>query len=140
MCIVNVVDASSLARGLYLTTELIELGRPMVIALNMIDVADRHGQHIDAYRLSQELGCPVVPIIASRGDGIAALKDAIFSAAAPTATLAGLEDPTTRYRFIDSVLEACMQTTPIRRTITDRIDALVLNRFWRFPCFCWSCT
>lgn len=133
--IVNVVDASSLARGLYLTTELIELGRPMVIVLNMIDVADRHGQHIDAYRLSQELGCPVVPIIASRGDGIAALKDAIFSAAAPTATLAGLEDPTTRYRFIDSVLEACMQTTPIRRTITDRIDALVLNRFLAFPVF-----
>ena len=51
--LVNVVDASSLARGLYLTLELLESGLPVVVALNMMDVADDHGLHIDAFSLSQ---------------------------------------------------------------------------------------
>jgi ferrous iron transport protein B len=65
--IVNVVDAASLARGLYLTTQLLDLDTPVVLALNMMDVADRHGVHVDPYKLDHALGCPVVPLVASRG-------------------------------------------------------------------------
>src|SRR5262245_35364597 len=75
--IINVVDAASLARGLYLTGELLDLDIPVVVALNMMDVADRHGVHIDPRRLSDSLGSPVVPLIASRGDGIGILQDVI---------------------------------------------------------------
>jgi ferrous iron transport protein B len=133
--IVNVIDASSLARGLYLTTELLSCGLPIVVALNMIDVADHHGIHIDSFSLSQQLGCPVVPIIANRGDGLAALKDAIEAATLPSVELPQFADPNERYGFIDSALDTSMRITPIRRTLTDRIDAVALNRYLAFPIF-----
>jgi ferrous iron transport protein B len=133
--IVNVVDASSLARGLYLTTELLAIGQPVVVALNMMDVADRHGLHIDAFHLSNHLGCPVVPIVASRGEGIGPLKDAIMSAVAPAETPQHFPSPEDRYRYIDRLLDEVVQSTAIRRTVTDRIDSVVLNRFLAFPIF-----
>ena len=80
--LVNVIDASSLARGLYLTLELLERGRPLVVALNMMDVADKHGCHIDAVALAKRLGCPVVPLIATHNDGVDALKDAVMTRSA----------------------------------------------------------
>ena len=133
--IVNVIDASSLARGLYLTTELLTAGTPVVVALNMMDVADKHGLHIDAYQLARQLGCPVVPIIASRGEGIGSLKDAIMAADPPAASLPEFTDPADRYRYIDALLADVIKSTAIRRTLTDQIDAVVLNRFLAFPIF-----
>lgn len=69
-CIINVVDAAQLALGLDLTIELLEIRRPMILALNMIDEADRLGIRIDVEMLSQKLGIPVLPMIASKGRGI----------------------------------------------------------------------
>ncbi|HNZ48009.1 MAG TPA: ferrous iron transport protein B [Candidatus Hydrogenedentes bacterium] len=68
--IVNVVDASNLERNLYLSIQLMEIGIPMVIALNMVDTAERRGYKIDAETLSRLLGVPVIPTIACRGKGI----------------------------------------------------------------------
>ncbi|MCZ6619827.1 MAG: ferrous iron transport protein B [Gammaproteobacteria bacterium] len=146
--LVNVVDASSLARGLYLTTELLEQDRPVVVALNMMDVAAGFGQHIDSEKLAILLGCPVVPIVASREEGIGVLKDAIdnvtrnacveANAAASDAAGAGTKSfatPIARYRYIDELLSQCVRSTAIRRTVTDRIDSVVLNRFLAFPIF-----
>src|SRR5262249_55609299 len=75
------VDASNLERNLYLTTQALELGVPVVVALNMIDVAERHGIRIDAARLSKQLGVPVVPIQANKGKGIDRLRETIAVAA-----------------------------------------------------------
>jgi ferrous iron transport protein B len=75
--IVNVIDACSIERGLYLSAQLFDAGVPVVIALNMIDVADAAGIHVDTVRLSALLGCPVVPLVASRGEGVGALLDVI---------------------------------------------------------------
>jgi len=198
--IVNVIDASSLARGLYLTGELLDLDIPVVVALNMMDVADRHGMHIDPYRLGTEIGAPVVPLIASRREGLGTLKDVIGSAiqAAPPiaqgsearrgiklthvleTTLATLSrelaeqgvtrhrrfvaaallegdqavaarigrvehlghvatssEPLSvaRYHAIDQLLERALHTTPVRRTVTDMLDAVFLNRLLAFPLF-----
>lgn len=80
--IVNIVDASNLERNLYLTAQLLEMHLPVVVALNMMDVAKDRQMRIDVERLAQRLGCPVVPIIASRKRGIEALKDAIAAAVA----------------------------------------------------------
>ncbi len=77
--LVNIIDATSLERGLYLTTQLMDAGVPMVIALNMMDVADSRGLHIDPYALGQQLGIPVVPIIASRSEGIGTLVDVVIN-------------------------------------------------------------
>src|SRR5438128_3251357 len=65
--VVVVVDASNLQRNLYFATQVIELGYPTIVALNMIDVAEQNGHHIDAQKLSRELGVPVYPIAASSG-------------------------------------------------------------------------
>ena len=76
--IVNVVDASTLSRGLELTLELIELGYPMVIALNMVDVAERKGIELDADTAEKLLGVPGVPTIAAHGRGVRELLDRAF--------------------------------------------------------------
>lgn len=75
--IVNVLDASNLERNLYLTTQILELQRPVVFALNMMDDAERQGTRIDLKILSALLGGPVVPTIGNREEGLQALKEAI---------------------------------------------------------------
>ena len=75
-----VVAANNLERNLYLVSQVLELGRPLVIALSMVDVAQDHGLQIDAQRLSRQLGVPVVPIQAHRGLGLGDLKDALAAA------------------------------------------------------------
>ena len=106
----------------------------MVVALNMMDIADKHGMHIDTFALSQKLGCPVVPLIASRNDGIGPLKDALHHPSGQ-AGLSIPDDSTSRYQLIDQILSTCIRSTPVRRTLTDHIDAVVLNRFLAFPLF-----
>ncbi len=81
--IIAVVDASNLARNLFLVSQLIELRRPLMIALNMTDIAARRGQSVDAAALARELGVPVIPVVGNRRQGIDALKAAITSAPVP---------------------------------------------------------
>ncbi len=78
--VVVVVDASNLQRNLYLVSQLVELGRPLVVALNMMDVAQRRGLHIDPDALQRELGVPVVPVVGHKRQGIDLLKEAISQA------------------------------------------------------------
>ncbi|MDR3107852.1 MAG: ferrous iron transport protein B, partial [Bifidobacteriaceae bacterium] len=73
--VINVVDATNLERNLFLTLQLLELGGPVVVALNMMDVVAKAGDQIDLDALSAALGCPVVGISALKGDGIAELID-----------------------------------------------------------------
>ena len=80
--VIVVVDASNLQRNLYLVSQLIELGRPMVVALNMMDIAQRRGLHVSPEKLQQELGVPVVPVVGYKKKGIDALKNAITTAVA----------------------------------------------------------
>jgi len=72
--VVNVVDASNLERNLYLTTQLLEIRVPVVVALNMMDIAERRRIKIDLSHLARLLGCPVVPIVASKKEGIEHLR------------------------------------------------------------------
>lgn len=75
--ILNIIDGSNLERNLYLTTQLLELGIPVVIAVNMLDVIEKRGDVIDYNHLSQELGCPVLPISALKNKGIQEVMDKI---------------------------------------------------------------
>lgn len=77
---VVVVDASNLQRNLYYATQVVELGHPTIIALNMVDVAEQNGQVIDAAKLSEVLGVPVLPVVASAGRGVPELREAIVRA------------------------------------------------------------
>ena len=77
--IVVVVDASNLQRNLYYATQVVELGHPTLIALNMVDVAEVNGHRIDAEKLAAELSVPVQPVVASTGQGVPDLKRKIIS-------------------------------------------------------------
>lgn len=82
--IINVVDACHLERHLYLTSQLLELKKPVVMALNMMDIARSRGISIDVEKLSQELNCPVIALEAHKKVGIEALKTVIEQAFTPT--------------------------------------------------------
>ncbi|VAW50134.1 Ferrous iron transport protein B, partial [hydrothermal vent metagenome] len=77
--IINILDAANLERNLYLTAQLLEMGVPIVLVLNMMDVARKRGISIDTEKLSQELGCPVVPVVAISGEGVDQLKQEILA-------------------------------------------------------------
>lgn len=79
--IVNIVDATNLERNLYLTTELINMNRPMVIALNMFDELNQKGISLDYKKLSEMIGVPIVPTVARTGEGIRQLFDAVIAVA-----------------------------------------------------------
>ena len=81
--IVAVVDASNLARNLLLVSQLMELRRPMVVALNMSDIASRRGLAVNATLLAEELGIPVIPVVGHQGVGIPELKAAVQQAVIP---------------------------------------------------------
>jgi len=75
--IVDVIDASSLERNLYLAIQLIELGKPVVLALNMMDIVEARGMEIDLHRLQEMLGVPVIPISARKRKGLDILMHAV---------------------------------------------------------------
>ena len=79
--ILNIVDGTNIERNLYLTTQLVSLGIPTVVAVNMIDVVRKNGDKIDLRKLSQELGCRVVEISALKGEGVQEAADAAVEAA-----------------------------------------------------------
>ena len=79
--ILNIVDGTNLERNLYLTTQLVELGIPVVVAINMTDLVDKAGDKIDLQELSRELGCPVVKISALKGTGTELAAEAAIKAA-----------------------------------------------------------
>ena len=79
--ILNIIDGTNLERNLYLTTQLTELGIPVVVAINMMDVVRKNGDKINTQELSQALGCKVVEISALKGDGTMAAAEAAIDAA-----------------------------------------------------------
>ena len=78
---INIVDASNLERNLYLTTQLLEIGVPMVIALNMMDLVHKNGDQIDLKKLSEQLGCPIIQTSAVKGEGSSEVAQAALSLA-----------------------------------------------------------
>ena len=79
--ILNIIDGTNLERNLYLTTQLTELGIPVVVAINMMDVVRKNGDKIDTAQLSEKLGCRIVEISALKGDGIMEAAEAAIKAA-----------------------------------------------------------
>ncbi|HPU45079.1 MAG: ferrous iron transport protein B [Clostridiaceae bacterium] len=111
--IINIVDGSNLERNLYLTTQLAELGIPMVVAVNMMDIVEKSGDRINLDKLSERLGCPVTGISALRKTGIA---DAVNKAV----ELAERKTPMVpRHRFSDEVEQAIAS---IEELLGDKVE------------------
>ena len=147
-CVVVVADATNLARNLYLVSQAVAVGLPVIVALTLGDVAEARGIVIDTAALSQELGCPVVSVVAPRRLGIGRLADMLVESSswqAPTLP-ARLEnclataDPErssaaaeaiARYVWIDEVIQRVLsRQTHHRRSLSDQIDSLLTHRLW----------
>lgn len=105
--IVNIVDASSIERNLYLTLQLLEMRVPMVVALNMMDAAAEKGLQIDSARLSELLSVPVVPLVAAKNRGVEQLKAVIVE------SLVDGRAPQTRVTYADELEQAITEATTI---------------------------
>ena len=98
--ILNIVDGTNLERNLYLTTQLVEMGIPVLVAINMMDVVEKNGDVLDLGALAKALDCDVLPISALRGTGVEEVTDAVVSLAASG------KKPIPQHRFVGSVEHA----------------------------------
>jgi len=142
--IINIVDASSLERSLFFTTQLLEMGIPLVIALNKQDLVRRHGSKIDVAGLSKELNCEIVETTANEGNGLKELiAKATASARSKTQLPPSFEGKGTenedkaRHDYVKGV--AGKYLTKMRKssevTTSDKIDRVVAHSFWGLPIF-----
>ena len=146
-CIVVVVDATNLSRNLYLVSQALAVGQPVLVALTLCDVAESKGIHIDRKKLSEFLGCPVLRLVAPRRDGIDQLADALIESSdwsgqvVPEALNAYLvqgaesdrpvaaADAIARYRWIDDITKDVLSfSTNHSRSLGERIDAVLTHR------------
>jgi ferrous iron transport protein B len=129
--LVAVVDATNLRLNLRLVLALRRLGRPMIVALNMVDLARARGLAIDVAVLARELGCPVVETVAVRHDGHAALLARLVEAAPPapppSPPIAGADEAQALQQQVRRVLAAAAPGQPARQRFNLRLDALLLH-------------
>ncbi len=137
--VVSVVDASNLERNLYLTTQLLELGIPVIVALNMVDVAESRGIRVDPKALAKRLCVPVVPMVASKGVGLIELKSLLSAPLDDVVCGAGLldeKDVSARYVWLQDICAECVHKPgEPPRTWTDRFDAVLTHPVWGWVFF-----
>lgn len=141
--LINIVDASNLNRHLLLTHELLDLGVPTILVLNMMDVAEQSGIKIDIEELQRRIGVPVFAVVGSRSDGIEQLKNSIAEIAQqpelsphPKEDLLCEEEAIThRYHFIRQQTNGVVEVVPGKTTLTGKIDSVVLNKWLGIPIF-----
>ncbi|PNT92628.1 ferrous iron transport protein B [Clostridium thermosuccinogenes] len=137
--VINIVDASNLSRNLYLTFQLRQFNKPVVLVLNMMDVAKAKGVEIDCDKLSKRLGVTVIPISATKKTGINKLKEVLENSNFFTSLIDNdcqLDNEADIYRHIEEILKECTRTTGGDTiTPTERIDKLVLNKYLAYPFF-----
>ena len=135
--IVNIVDASNLSRNLYLTTQLMEFNKPIVILLNMLDVSESKGIYIDSDNLSKELGVTVVPIIAKKKNGVDKISLAIKNSVNKTVNYdINFGNEVQTYKKLEDILSKCTKINSDKKiSISDKIDNIVLNPILAYPIF-----
>jgi ferrous iron transport protein B len=138
--VVCVADASNLERHLSLVLQVIERGFPCVLALNMVDAAEKSGLRLDPQKLSEELGIPVVPIQANAGKGIVQLKQALRhpfpNAAEPVWKNPDADPDASRQAFIRDLCALAARRPDVhQQTTSDRLDSLLLHPIYGWIIF-----
>lgn len=143
--IINIIDATNLERSLVLTQQLSEKSIPMVVAINMLDVAEQQGITVSPRELGEHLQVPVVAMIASRKRGVEELHQALESLIAdPRQGITSLEvDSSTavddkilkRYHQSRQLVSGVVEVSPTHHSLSERIDNVVLNRWLGMPIF-----
>lgn len=137
--ILNIVDASNLERNLYLTYQLKEFKKPIILLLNMMDIVEEKNIKIDLELLSRELNVKVIPISASKNMGIDKLKETLMVSNFSNINIDNefqFRSEEETYSLIEKVLEKTVVCSNSNKySITDKIDNLFLNRFLAYPIF-----
>jgi len=140
--IVNVIDATNLSRNLFLTMDLLERTNQVIILLNMLDIAEKEGIKIDIERLSEDLGVPVIPVIAvnraSIRKAVEKIEEAIENLPEHDSHVSTQEvvDTVQKYSNIDEIYSRVAREVKDRSTnFTNRVDNIVMNRFAAIPIF-----
>ena len=148
--IINIVDADNLSRSLFFTTQLLELGIPMVVALNKSDVNQKKGNKIDANALSKKLGCPVVSTVSTASDGLEALIRMAIERVGAKQTAPFIQknknitDKATaiaadreRFDFVNGIVKSVetRKTLTVEQNNGDKIDAILTNKWLGIPIF-----
>lgn len=137
--ILNIIDASNIDRNLYLTTQLKQFKKPIILAINMIDVAEKKGINLDFHKLSKLMNVTVVPIVASKGKGIDKLKEILenysFSNYIDNNNY-NFKNEKDTYEYIEDILNKCNKTVDNTKvTFKDKIDNILLNPWLAYPIF-----
>jgi len=148
--IINIVDATNLSRSLFFTTQLLELGVPMVVALNKSDLNDKKGNKIDTDALSAKLGCPVIETSATSAEGLKAVVEAAAAAvnkpqSAPyhqsdidlTDKAAVEAEDRKRFAFVNGIVKEVENRKVLTKDTNagDKIDAVLTNKWLGIPIF-----
>lgn len=143
---INLVDATNLERSLILTQQLAEQEIPTIVVLNMLDVANQQGLSVHPEKLAQQLGVPVIPMVASRREGLTELLLALNTDQAAAQTSQALEDSERarnvtddpilqRYHRSRALANGVVEVSPTNHSLSERIDNIVLNKWLGVPFF-----
>ncbi len=143
--IINILDATNLERSLVLTQQLLEDGKPVIVVLNMLDVAQQQGVTVYPEKLAEQLGVPVIAMIASRRQGLGELQSAISEflkspdrfASTPQVNTEGEQTDRILRRYHQSrqLLNGVVEVTAGHHSLSERLDNVVLNRWLGVPFF-----
>ena len=148
--IINIVDATNLSRSLFFTTQLLELGIPVVVALNKSDINEKKKTVIDEKLLSEKLGCPVVETVSTSSDGLKAVIEKAVSVVGSAQTAPYFQDEIDltdkkavtaadrkRFEFVNGIVKEVETRKVLTRdkNIGDKIDAVLTNKWLGIPIF-----
>ena len=137
--ILNIIDASNLNRNLYLTTQLKQFNKPIILALNMIDICEKKGIIIDYKKLSEELNVEVIPIIAGKNIGIDKIEERLKQGNFTVSNEKekhNFESEKEVYSFIENILNKCIKTQKdSKESFTEKLDKYVLHPVFAYPIF-----
>ena len=146
--IINIVDATNLSRSLFFTTQLLELGIPMVVALNKTDINEKKQTHINVQLLAEKLGCPVVETVSTCAGGLDSVVKAALAQIGKTQTAPLRQESATdkksaqaadreRYRFVDRLVSQVERRTvrTMDINVQDRLDAVLTHPVAGLPIF-----
>ncbi len=148
--IINIVDATNLSRSLFFTTQLLELGIPVVVALNKADINEKKHTHIDTVKLAERLGCPVVETVSTSATGLRELMRTALRCCGQSQTAPYRQSTTdlgdraaveqadrARFAFVNDMVAAVeTRAVPTReRTLHDAVDAVLTNKWVGIPVF-----
>ena len=148
--IINIIDAENLSRSLFFTTQLLELGIPVVVALNKSDLNEKKGTVIDKEELSKRLGCPVIKTISTSKSGLKELVSEVFSKVNTTQTApyvqseidindkeAVKQEDLKRFEFVNEIVSSVEKRLVLtkERNFGDKVDAVLTDKWFGIPIF-----